>query len=76
MKTAVQKWGNSLGLRIPAAIACDMQLRHGTPVIMQFGNGILTIRLARAAQRKRSKRKLKNLLDRITPDNVQPTYKW
>jgi len=29
MEAKIQKWGNSLGLRIPAAIAKDLSLKHG-----------------------------------------------
>ena len=76
MKTSVQKWGNSLGLRIPAAIASEMRIKRGTPVKLQLDGGILTVRVARAARRKHSKYNLRDLLARITPENVQPTYDW
>jgi len=76
MKNAVQKWGNSLGLRIPAAIAAEMRIKRGTPVTLQLDEGVLTVRVARAARRRKSRFKLNDLLDRITPENVQPTYNW
>ncbi len=76
MKNAVQKWGNSLGLRIPAAIAAEMRIQRGTPVTLQLSDGVLTVRVARATRRKRSKFKLSTLLNQITPANCQPTYHW
>ena len=76
MKVAVQKWGNSLGLRIPAAIASQMRIKRGTPVTLQLADGVLSIRLARARTRRRSKFNLCDLLARVTPENIQPTYDW
>jgi len=32
MKTKVQKWGNSLGVRIPRAFAAQAQIRAGSAV--------------------------------------------
>ena len=76
MRNCVQKWGNSLGLRLPSAIASEMKIKRGTPVTLQLTDGILTVRVARATRRKRSKFALRKLLERITPENVQPTYDW
>ena len=75
-KNSVQKWGNSLGLRIPSAIASEMRIKRGTPVTLQVQDGILTVRVARSERRRRSKFKLRELLAQITPENVQPTYDW
>ena len=35
MTHAVQKWGDSLVLRIPAAIASEMHIKRGTPVTLR-----------------------------------------
>lgn len=75
MKNTVQKWGNSLGLRIPAAIAAEMNVSPGTPVTLTLADGALTVRVSRRARRPR-KHNLKTLLSQITPDNLQPTYNW
>ena len=75
MKNAVQKWGNSLGLRIPAAIAAEMQIKRGTPVTLRLDDGVLTVRVARKA-RRRSRFKLSELLAKVTPENMEPTYEW
>ena len=32
METVVKKWGNSLGIRIPAAIARELSLKDGSTV--------------------------------------------
>lgn len=40
----VQKWGNSLGIRFPKAIAEQANLREGTQVEFAVNDGLLTIR--------------------------------
>ena len=44
MKTRVQKWGNSLALRIPKSFATEVGLRAGAPVELSLANGRLVIR--------------------------------
>ena len=76
MRNAVQKWGNSLGLRIPSAIAQEMNIKRGTPVTLRLADGVLTIRVAMRIKRRKSKHSLKALIHRMSADNVQPTYDW
>jgi antitoxin MazE len=40
----VQKWGNSLGVRFPKAIAEQANLREGTVVEFTFVDGMLALR--------------------------------
>ena len=44
MKTAVQKWGNSLALRIPKAYADEISLREGASVDLTLESGTLVVR--------------------------------
>jgi antitoxin MazE len=44
MKTRVQKWGNSLALRIPKAFATEAGLRADTPVELSLVDGQLVVR--------------------------------
>jgi antitoxin MazE len=44
MKTRVQKWGNSLALRIPKSFAAEARLREDTPVELSLEEGKLVIR--------------------------------
>jgi antitoxin MazE len=44
MATTVQKWGNSLGIRVPKAIADQVNLRNGTEVEFDTSGGVLTVR--------------------------------
>ena len=55
----VHKWGNSLGVRLPKALADQLQLKDGSKVEFETANGALTMRPVR---RRRSKYKLSELL--------------
>jgi antitoxin MazE len=44
MKTRVQKWGNSLALRIPRSFAVEAGLREDGPVELSLERGRLVIR--------------------------------
>ena len=70
----VQKWGNSLGIRVPKAVAEQVQLRDGSPIEFDTSGGVLTIRpkrrrrytlagLLRASKGRRAHREL----DRDSP---------
>ena len=61
MSTTIQKWGNSLGIRVPKAIADQLNLKNGSEVEFDTANGVLTIRPVRP--RRRSKYKLSQLLN-------------
>ena len=43
MKTKVQKWGHSLALRIPKALAADANVAAGTTVDLQIHEGKLIV---------------------------------
>ncbi len=43
MMTRIDKWGNSLGLRIPKQVALDADLAEGTAVLLQVRNGRLVV---------------------------------
>jgi antitoxin MazE len=58
----VQKWGNSLGVRIPKAIAMKVGLEEGSEIDFDVEDDKIII--------KRKAQKLKELLSQITPDNI------
>ena len=64
MLTKVQKWGNSLGLRIPKAFAEEAGVAAGSEVILAIIEGGLIVRPAHP--RKYS---LEELLHRVTAEN-------
>jgi antitoxin MazE len=46
----VQKWGNSLAIRIPQALAGQMEVAEGTPVELCVRDGELIVRPDRPAK--------------------------
>jgi len=44
MATTLQKWGNSLGVRVPKGVADQLDLKSGTEVEFDTAGGVLTIR--------------------------------
>ncbi len=58
----VQKWGNSLGIRIPKSLAMKVGIEEGTEVDLDIVDGHLLIKPKSAT--------LDELLSQITSDNV------
>lgn len=69
MSTTVQKWGNSLGVRIPKTMAQQVHLTAGTEVVIEAENGAISIRPAR-----RRKYRLADLLAKAKGRN--PHGEW
>ena len=44
MRTKIQKWGNSLALRIPKTFALDTQLKNNSPVEISVADGQIIIK--------------------------------
>jgi len=61
----VQKWGNSLAIRIPAGIASQLQVIDGSDVELELREGTLLVRPTR-----RSKLKLAELLLDCKPSQL------
>ena len=65
MKIRIQKWGNSLALRIPKSFAVETHLEQGTLVEMSLHDGkLLVTPLAQPAIT------LEELLKNVTPQNL------
>ena len=65
MQTKIQKWGNSLGLRIPRSFAAEAQVEEGSTVDLAVENGSLLVRPLRAR-----KYVLSELLKRVSRRNL------
>ena len=65
METRIQKWGNSLALRIPQAFAAEVGLSQDSPVELTLEAGRLVVKPIPA-----SRIKLEDLLAGITADNL------
>lgn len=71
MNTSVQKWGNSLALRLPSALAKDLGLKKGSMVELAVVDGALVVK---AAGRKRYS--LSTLLRGVTRSNLHSATDW
>jgi antitoxin MazE len=47
METKIQRWGNSLGVRIPRSMAIDAQVEAGSTVDVTLRDGALVLRPVR-----------------------------
>ena len=65
MQTRVQKWGNSLGVRIPRGLADEVGLGVGTEVSLTAKDGELILKPSLP-----SRLRLADLLAGITPENI------
>jgi len=64
MKTAVQRWGNSLALRIPRAYAAETKISEGSEVELTLKSGALVVRPV-----VRKRHALADLLKRVSAAN-------
>lgn len=65
MTTTVQKWGNSLALRIPKAVARDGNLENGSVVNLAVRGGKVIVEPV-----KKPKYELDDLLKGVTKKNI------
>jgi antitoxin MazE len=70
MKASVKKWGGSLAVRIPNALAEELRLREGSPVELKVEAGTLVLTPALPRYR------LDELLVGITPKAMRQAWSW
>lgn len=64
MKTKVQKWGNSLAIRIPKTVSKETSIKDGTAVEISVKEGAIIVSHAKKAFL------LKELLEKVTDENT------
>jgi antitoxin MazE len=65
MRVAVRKWGNSLALRIPKALASDSRISHGSLVDVSVEKGKLVVKPVTVPEYS-----LKQLLSKVRQRNL------
>lgn len=70
MTATIQKWGNSLALRIPLPVAKQIHVQEGDAVTLKVGPTGLTVK---PVPRRPS---LDDLLAQVTPENLHPATEW
>lgn len=71
MTSRVQKWGNSLAVRIPKTFADEIGIQEDSSVELNVAEGMITIAL-----RVVTVPTLEELLAGITPENLHPEIDW
>ena len=69
------RWGNSLAVRIPKAVAEALKVSDGRRAEIRIENGVLVLRPIVKAGRK-PRYTLDELLDGMTKDNVPQEADW
>lgn len=64
MKTRIQKWGNSLAIRIPKSFAAEIGLSEDAPIEMSLSKGRLVVQPERDIPLN-----LEEMLERVTDEN-------
>ena len=75
MKIRFAKWGNSLAVRIPAALAKEIGASEGKRAEIAVENGALVIRLG-TRRKKRRRYTLEELVRGMTKENLHPETDW
>ena len=74
MTTAIQKWGNSQGVRLPKAILDELSLQENDRVEITTQNDSIVIR--KATRKRRAKISLEERFARYTGDYICSEYDW
>lgn len=64
MRAKVQKWGNSLAIRIPKTVSKETSITDGTAVDISVKEGVIVVSRAKKGFL------LKELLEKVTDENI------
>ena len=70
MLTTVQRWGNSLAIRIPKPFAVETELQENSEVDIALDGGRIVVTPARKEWR------LRDLVKAISPENLHRETSW
>ena len=71
MTATIQKWGNSLALRLPKTLATEVDMEEGTRVdLVRTKDGVLV------KARRKPHYRLSKLLAGVTKKNIHPETDW
>jgi antitoxin MazE len=73
MASTIARWGNSLALRLPAAILDAAGLQEGDLVRFRVADGRITVE---RASRRPNAPDLATLVDAITPETLPEAIPW
>ncbi len=70
MKSKLQRWGNSLAIRIHRSLVEDLHLREGASLEVKVHEGCLILTPMRQQD------DLEALLGQVTDENLYPEFDW
>lgn len=70
MKTKIQKWGNSLGVRLPKSVTDEKSLRDGHAVLVIIRNNQIIIEPIEEVV------SLESLLSQVVVENMHSETEW
>jgi len=70
MQVQISKWGNSLGLRIPQALAAHIGVSEGQKVEIRADGGRLIVEPARPTYT------WAQMLENVTPEAMRDAFDW
>ncbi|MDX9975636.1 MAG: AbrB/MazE/SpoVT family DNA-binding domain-containing protein [FCB group bacterium] len=71
MESSIQKWGNSLAIRIPAPLAKEAGISEGAPVTIGVSEGCVVI-----SPIHNPRYSLEELLEGVTRSNIHRETDW
>jgi antitoxin MazE len=71
MKTKIQKWGNSLAVRLPKGVVQQKSLTEGEGVLVLVKNDLIVIETE-----KKNSSSLEEMISQITPENRYDETDW
>ena len=74
MQAVIRKWGNSLGLRVPAVLLAELRLSENATVDLRVQEGNLIVVPGR--HKRKWKYKLEDLLASVHTDNIHTETDW
>ena len=72
MKSKIQKWGNSLAIRIPKSFAVEMEIKQDSVIDLSVVDGKIIVE----PNKSKPKYNLAELLDEINEDNIHSETDW
>lgn len=78
MKTTLQRWGNSQGVRLPKAMIETLGITVGSPVILEVSgdHSGITIKPAKESRPVRGRHRIEDLIAGSSPDAFGREHDW
>jgi len=78
MKTTLQRWGNSQGIRLPKSIIESLGMTVGAPVIVEVSgdHSQITIKPVTESRPTRGRHRIEDLIAKSSPNAFAGEHNW